>query len=121
MLHYQKIGQAGEEIASFFLKKKGFKIIDRHVTSRWGEIDIVAKKNDNKIFFIEVKTRIGEKKGKPYEAITFYKIKKLKRAIQYYLLKNNLNNYKLSLGVISIILDSNLNIKELKFFDSVEI
>ena len=121
MPHHQQIGQIGEEIASSFLKEKGFQIIDRHATSRWREIDIIAKKNDNKIFFIEVKTRVGDRKGRPYEAITFFKIKKLKRAIQYYLLKNDLKNYKLSLGVISLILDEKLNIKELKFFDSVAI
>ena len=119
MAYFQQIGQIGEEIASSFLKEKGFQIIDRHVTCRWREIDIIAKKNDNQIFFIEVKKRVGDKKGKPYEAITFYKIKKLKNAIHYYLLKNDLKNYKISLGVISIILDEKLNIKDSKFFDSL--
>ncbi|MFN4212797.1 MAG: YraN family protein [Microgenomates group bacterium] len=116
----KNIGKIGEEIATSFLTKKGFKIIDRHVTSHWGEIDIIAKKDGNKISFIEVKTRVGENKGKPYEALTFYKIKSLRRAIDYYLLKNNLKNYKLSLDVVSIVLDKGLKVKELKFFENID-
>lgn len=118
--HNTNIGKIGEEIATSFLKEKGFKIIDRHVTSHWGEIDVIAKKEDNKICFIEVKTRVGEKKGKPYEALTFFKIKNLKRAIEYYLLKNKLKNYKLSLDVISIILNEDRSLKKLDYYENVE-
>ncbi len=115
----KKIGDIGEEIAAEFLKKRGFEIINRHFTSHWGEIDIIAKKNKNKICFIEVKTRLGEAKGKPHEAFTFFKIKSLKRAISYYLLKNKLKNYKLSLDFISIILHPDLTLKKLKYFENV--
>ena len=57
--------------------------------------------------------------GKPYEAVNYHKLKGLKRTIQYYLLQKKLNNCKLSLDVISIILDSNLNVKELKHFENI--
>lgn len=119
-LDHKSIGKLGEKIATSYLIKKGFKIIDRHFTSHWGEIDIIAKKED-KISFLEVKTRIGDKMGKPYEAVTFYKIKALKRAIDYYLLKNNLKNYKLSLDLISIILNNDLSLKKIDYYENVEI
>lgn len=118
-LYNKNIGKIGEQIAASYLKKKGFQITDRHITSHWGEIDIVARRN-NKICFIEVKTRLGETKGKPYEAVTFSKIKSLRRVIQYYILKNKLKNYKLSLDVISIILGSDCSLKKLDYYENVE-
>jgi len=51
----QKIGELGEKIAEKFLKNKGFKIVDRNYTRKWGEIDIITKKG-TKLHFIEVKT-----------------------------------------------------------------
>ena len=111
-----KIGKIGEEYARNFLISQQFNIIDANYYCRWGEIDIVAKKKDI-IIFIEVKTKVGDKTGKPYEAINFYKLKKLKRTISYYLLKNSLNNHKLSLKIISIILNKDYSLKQLKVYD----
>src|SRR3989338_1719846 len=51
----QKIGEIGENIAVKFLVKHGFSIIDRNYTKKWGELDIVAKK-DEKLYFVEVKS-----------------------------------------------------------------
>ncbi len=51
----QKIGELGENIAVKFLTKKGFFISERNYTKKWGEIDIIAEKN-NKLYFIEVKS-----------------------------------------------------------------
>ena len=51
----QKIGETGENIAVKFLMKHDFTILDRNYTKKWGEIDIIAEKQD-KIYFIEVKS-----------------------------------------------------------------
>ena len=115
----QKTGAIGEKIALSYLKKNNFKILSRHFTSRWGELDIVAKK-DEKIHFIEVKTRIGEKKGKPYEAVNYFKIKALRRVIDYYLFKNKFFNFKLSLDVVSIVLNDDLSLKETNFYENID-
>ena len=40
----QKIGQIGENVASKYLVKHGFSIVERNYTKKWGEIDIVARK-----------------------------------------------------------------------------
>jgi len=111
----QSIGRIGEKIALFYLKEKGYKLLEKNFHCRWGEIDLIFKKDD-KIIFVEVKTRIGDKKGKPYEAVNFYKIKYLKRAINFYLLKKKYFQYKLSLEIVSVILNSDLSLKEIKHF-----
>ena len=39
----QQLGKIGENIASEYLKKKGYLILERNFACRQGEIDIIAK------------------------------------------------------------------------------
>lgn len=56
MKEKRKIGSKGEKTACRFLISKGYKIIFCNYYSKYGEIDIIAKK-EKYIVFIEVKTR----------------------------------------------------------------
>jgi Holliday junction resolvase-like predicted endonuclease len=51
----RKTGDLGEDIAERFLMKQGYRIVERNYLRKWGEIDIIAKK-DGKLYFVEVKT-----------------------------------------------------------------
>ena len=51
-----KAGNAAESFACEFLKRQGYRILERNYTDRYGEIDIVAEK-DGYIVFAEVKAR----------------------------------------------------------------
>ncbi|MEI6553181.1 MAG: YraN family protein [bacterium] len=51
----KKIGDLGENIATVFLEKRGFQIVDRKYRNKIGEIDIIAQKDDF-YYIIEVKT-----------------------------------------------------------------
>lgn len=87
----QKIGQLGEDIACKFLMKHGFYVIERNYTKKWGEIDIIAKK-EGKLHFVEVKavSRVPSKgmdNYKPEDNIHPWKVKRLSRVIQTYLLE----------------------------------
>lgn len=100
----QKIGELGEDIACKFLKKQGFSIIERNYTKKWGEIDIVAKR-EGKLHFIEVKSVscekgwvsvIHETSGagdgyRPEDNMHGLKAKRLARTIETYLLEKNLS------------------------------
>jgi len=90
----QKIGEIGENVAVKFLVKHGFLIIDRNYTKKWGEIDIVAEK-DEKLYFIEVKSVSCEtldnvsrltSESRPEDNMHPWKLKRLSRIIQTYLL-----------------------------------
>jgi putative endonuclease len=101
----QKIGELGENIATKFLMKHGFLILDRNYTKKWGEIDIIAEK-DNKLYFVEVKsishlpvetfTKEGEVGDdyRPEENMHPWKMKRLSRIIQTYLLSKNVPDEK---------------------------
>lgn len=113
-----QIGHIGETYAAEFLRNNGFTILDQNFRIRFGELDIVAKKN-NSVYFCEVKTRIGDSHGKPFEAVTYRKLEHVKRVATAYVLQNKLKNSKLSVQVISIILFSNRKIKEIKMYEVI--
>lgn len=78
-------GQKGEEFATSYLQKRGFKILERNYRIRNGEIDIIAiDKKEYALVFVEVKTRSSEQFGTPFEAIHYFKMKALLNAAQVY-------------------------------------
>ena len=100
-----EIGRIGENIAVKYLKRHGYKIIDRNFRSRrWGEIDIVATKN-NTLVFVEVKTRVGTEHGEPVEAVTPFQLRALKRTGQHYKTENPDTPEAFRIDVVSIVLD----------------
>lgn len=110
----QKIGQIGENIAVKFLMKHHFSILDRNYTKKWGEIDIVAEKS-NKIYFIEVKSVSRETLSsvthetldqyKPEDNMHPWKLKRLARVIQTYLLSKNLDEKEWQVDLLVIFLN----------------
>ena len=79
----QAAGKLGEDLAALFLKKYGYKIIERNFRIRGGEIDIIAV-DDDTLVYVEVKTRTSQIFGSPEEAVTPRKIKFLIRAAKFY-------------------------------------
>lgn len=71
-----------EDIASDYLKKKRFKILERNYRTRFGEIDIICSKG-NLIVFVEVKG--GKKIPDPFLRVNEEKIRKLHYSINHYL------------------------------------
>ena len=55
MAEHNEIGKTGERITKSFLMKQDFEVIETNYRTRYGEIDLVAKK-DSKIHFVEVKS-----------------------------------------------------------------
>lgn len=84
MSESHELGQKGEEIATTYLKDKGFRILYRNW--KWGkhEIDIIAG-NKNFIVFVEVKTRSDNFQEHPITAVTNEKQKSIIRAADGYI------------------------------------
>jgi putative endonuclease len=72
------LGRQGEQLAVEYLKKAGFRILDRNYRCADGEIDIVAA-DRRKLVACEVKTRSGVRYGTPVEAVTRPKLRRLRR------------------------------------------
>ncbi len=112
------VGRLGEEKACQYLLSQNYSLLARNYRTKLGELDIVAKKNGI-ITFCEVKTRIGDAKGKPYEAVDYRKLKHLYNACQLYILQNNIKSAKLSLQVISIELHPDMSVQSIRMYEVV--
>lgn len=110
----QKIGELGEDIACRFLMKHGFSVIERNYTKKWGEIDIIARDKQG-IHFIEVKA-VSRKGGavsqetsdryKPEDNIHPWKVQRLSRVIQTYLLERKVpENENWQFDICAVYLD----------------
>ncbi|MEI7689179.1 MAG: YraN family protein [Candidatus Nomurabacteria bacterium] len=105
----QKIGLLGEDVACKFLMKHGFSILERNYTKKWGEIDIIAEK-DNKRYFIEVKSKsvnsldfvTHETANRPEDNMHPWKLKRLRRVVETYLISKRLGsvNWQFDLFVV---------------------
>ncbi len=86
-------GKLGEDLATAYLKRKGFRIIERNFRENWGEIDIIAKSPDRTLVFVEVKTieyqtpefdNASESLLSPEDNLTKSKLNKLQRTASLY-------------------------------------
>ncbi len=112
-MNNQEIGKLGEDIAVKYLRKKGYRILDRNFEFRAagrkkGELDIVAKnKKEKTIVFVEVKTLDNKEQAfAPENRIDFKKKRSIAKTAEFWLLKNKIPlESKYQIDVISIRLD----------------
>jgi putative endonuclease len=113
----QKIGELGEDVACKFLMKHGFSVLERNYTRKWGEIDIIAEKN-NKRYFIEVKSvscvtlpdfsddNPFETK-RPEENMHPWKLKRLRRVVETYLISKRIGHIEWQFDLLLVYLNLN--------------
>ena len=106
MKKYNKeIGNYGETVAGDFLINNGYNILDMNYRNRYGEIDIICRKN-NLIIFCEVKSRYTNSFGNPIESVTYYKQKQIIKLSQIYLLYKKYHNYNIRYDIIEVIFNN---------------
>lgn len=98
----QRLGRRGEDLASRYLKNRGYTIIARNYRTKLGEIDIIAK-NPSAIVFVEVKTRTGKMYGPPAASVTIKKQRQISRVALSYLSKHNLTDAPARFDVVSVL------------------
>lgn len=88
-------------MACKFLKKNGYRILERNFRIRGGEIDIVARDKDT-LVFVEVKTRYSLDFGPPVEAITPWKIQALLKTARFYVQRIKWGEREYRLDFVSV-------------------
>lgn len=83
----KEIGREAEQLAESYLKRKGYRILDRNFYVKGGELDLIAQKKDT-LVFVEVKARKSTAYGTPGEAVTPAKQRHLRKAAEVYLLSH---------------------------------
>ena len=133
------VGDKGERIACEYLVKKGYKILCKNYRISLGEIDIIAqkkwsiknvlqRKNDKTIHFVEVKTsqdfhheRAERAEGFfPEQRVDWKKRNKYKRLVEIWLSKNKFpQNYPCQVDIIAILIDQTSRKARVHYFQNV--
>lgn len=90
MAEHNELGKLGEELAVEFLRKNGYEILETNWTFQKAEVDIIAKK-ENTLAIVEVKTRSSLDFGLPQDFVKPKKIQLLVKAVNEYVVSNNLD------------------------------
>jgi putative endonuclease len=97
----QALGKEGERIAEQYLKRKGYKLIERNYRCVLGELDLIVL--DRRVLvFVEVKTRTDHGFGSPLEAVEFRKQQKMIKVAQYFLSQKGLHQREARFDVVGI-------------------
>lgn len=115
-----QIGRLGEDIAAKYFTDRGYRISARNYRTSFGEIDLILN-HGNEYLFVEVKTRVGLRMGQPYEAVDLFKYNRIKKSAQLYVLQKNLQRYKLSVHVVSVVLKENLQLSGIRHYENVQL
>lgn len=75
-MNRKTLGNFGENKAADYLKRQGYNIIERNYRCRYGEIDIIARK-DRYIVFVEVKLRKNSDFAQAREFVDYHKQKRI--------------------------------------------
>jgi len=122
----RKLGNIGEDFCVKHLVKHGYIVLDRNYLKKWGEIDIVAKK-DGIIHFVEVKTKELESfmwnsfdSYDPEENVHPWKLNRLSRAIQTYLIDKDIDDdTEWQVDVVAVFLDFGAKKATIRITDDV--
>ncbi len=90
MAEHNDLGKIGEEVAVDFLEKNGYEILETNWTFQKAEVDIIALKGEV-LAVVEVKTRSSIDFGLPQEFVKPKKIQLLVKAINEYVIANDLD------------------------------
>ena len=95
------LGERGEMVGWDYLRRRGYKILEKNYRTPIGEIDVIAQK-DGRIVFLEIKTRSNSSFGRPEESVDTFKQRKLIRIAQWYLKKRKMEEAAVSFDVLAV-------------------
>ena len=110
-------GRTTEALAALLLEKRGYRILCLNWRSRWGEVDIVAEHGDC-LVFVEVKARASTGHGRPAEAVTRQKQRKILRAAGLYTILNHAEDRNIRFDVVELVSDRRTGAWELRVLEN---
>jgi putative endonuclease len=101
--HEQQFGETGERIAERWLRRHGWRIMQRRFRSGHRDIDLVAEK-DGTVAFVEVKARRAALFGGPIEAVNWRKKRELTRSAQVWISRHGRPSENYRFDVIGVLI-----------------
>jgi TIGR00252 family protein len=118
ILNTREIGSKYEDKSVEILIKNSYKVLERNYQNKYGEIDIIAQKDDE-IVFVEVKYRKTNKFGYGYEAVDRKKLFKIVKLAQLYMQSKKYEKYKMRFDCMSYLEDELDWIKNIVWGDEI--
>lgn len=96
-------GQRGEDAAAQYLRRKGFKILERNAVYGRNELDIIAR-DRGVLVFVEVRSRTADDGIPPQDSIGPEKQRRVRRAAEAYLKQLGPPTPECRIDVIAVLL-----------------
>ncbi len=100
-VNHLKAGRLGEDLALNYLKKNGYRVVERNFRCNLGEIDIIATEGKT-VVFVEVKSRWSERFGSPQMAVDTHKQKRISRVALVYMKSRGLKDRSARFDVVAV-------------------
>jgi putative endonuclease len=100
----QAFGELGERIAERWLKRQGWRIVQRRFRSGHRDIDLVVER-EGTVAFVEVKARRGCLFGDPVEAVNWSKQRDLARSASVWIDRHGRPSESYRFDVVGILVD----------------
>jgi len=95
------LGRLGERLAARFLRRQGYRILERNFRSKFGEVDVVALEGEV-LCFVEVRTRSGRPYAPIEETVTARKQQRVRRAAADFMRRNSWIDIDLRCDVVCV-------------------
>lgn len=116
-----QFGAYAEQLAVNFLTKRGYQLLERNYRKPWGELDVIAEK-DNVIVFIEVKANWQAQAGfEPELRADWRKRQKVLRTARTYLLQKHLGEREWQIDIISVILNQPQQTANIRHYRNIDL
>jgi putative endonuclease len=100
----QAFGELGERIAERWLRRRGWRVVQRRFRSGHRDIDLVVER-DGTVAFVEVKARKGAEFGGPVQAVNYRKRKELERSAMVWIDRHGRQEESYRFDVVGVLLD----------------
>src|SRR2546423_15546428 len=100
----QEFGELGERIAERWLRRQGWRVVQRRFRSGHRDIDLVVER-DGTVAFVEVKARRGAEFGGPVQAVDHRKRKQLERSAMVWIDRHGREAESYRFDVVGVVLN----------------
>lgn len=100
----QAFGELGERIAERWLRRRGWRVIQRRFRAGHRDIDLVVER-EGTVAFVEVKARRGADFGGPVQAVNWRKRKELQRSAMVWIDRNGREADQYRFDVVGVLVN----------------
>jgi putative endonuclease len=100
----QEFGELGERIAERWLRRQGWRVVQRRFRAGHRDIDLVVER-DGTVVFVEVKARRGAEFGDPVEAVNWNKQRQLVRSASVWIDRHGRASESYRFDVVGVLVE----------------